>query len=289
MKYSIKYIAIIILIFILLGTNLKNLNETFVNFYENENKFKVVVTTYNPGIYFLQKCLDSISRQRYRNFEVCVIDDASTKETFDILNLLQEYNNKYGWKYKQREINIGPCGTRIEAIDILNPEDDDIIVLIDGDDELYDNYVFSKLNYIYNTDKPLITFGNYVRKTTTGALAKYKSLNCRRIDLPNKIENKSFRDYQFHYSHLKTFKYKLYKNIDHKDLMKDGEYIRSATDAAIMIPMLEMAGDKIKCIDDVLYKYTSDHEESIHYKRSGKNQQKENYKYIQGLERYDRL
>ena len=49
MKYSIKYIAIIILIFILLGTNLKNLNETFVNFYQNENKFKVVVTTYNPN------------------------------------------------------------------------------------------------------------------------------------------------------------------------------------------------------------------------------------------------
>ena len=124
-----------------------------------------------------------------------------------------------------------------------------------------------KLNYIYNTDKPLITFGNYVKKTTTGALAKYKSLSCKRINLPNKIENKSFRDYEFHYSHLKTFKYKLYKNIDHMDLMKDGEYIRSATDAAIMIPMLEMAGDKIKCVDDVLYKYTSDHEESIHYKK----------------------
>lgn len=287
MNFSIKYFIVIILILILLGINLNSFTETFSNF--TDNKFKVVVTTYNPGIYFLQKCLESIVKQRYTNFEVCIIDDYSDKESFDILNLLQEYNSKYGWKYHQRSENIGPCGSRIQAIDMLNPRDDDIIVLIDGDDELFDNYVFSKLNYIYNTDKPLITFGNYVKKSTTGAMNKYKSLNCKRIDLDNKIKYNSFREEQFLYSHLKTFRYKLYKKINHKDLMKDGEYIRSATDAAIMIPMLEMAGEKIKCVDDVLYKYTSDHEESIHYKIPGKNQQKKNYEYIQSLDKYDRL
>ena len=282
-----KIIVIIILIFLLLGRTFKNYDEPFKNF--KENNFKVVITTYNPGIYFLQKCLESVSKQTYKKFDVCIIDDASNKEYFDIQSLLKEYNDKYGWKFKQREINIGPCGTRIEAIDILNPNNDDIIILIDGDDELFDNYVFEKLNYIYNTNDVLITFGNYVRKTTTGAMNNYKSLNCKKINLEDKIKNKSFRESDFLYTHLKTFKYKLYKNINQKDLMKNGEFIRSATDAAFMIPMLEMAGTKIKCIDDVLYKYTADHEESIHYKKSGKEQQLKNYKYIQGLNKYNRL
>ena len=282
-----KILLIIISVFLLLGRTFINNNEEFDNL--KENNFKVVITTYNPGIYFLQKCLESVSKQTYKNFDVCIIDDASDKEYFDIQILLKEYNDKYGWKFKQRETNIGPCGTRIEAIDILNPKDDDIIILIDGDDELFDNYVFEKLNNIYNIHDILITFGNYVRKTTTGAMNKYKSLNCKKIKLGHKIKNKSFRDTDFLYTHLKTFKYKLYKNINHKDLMKNGEYIRSATDAAFMLPMLEMAGSKIKCIDDVLYKYTADHEESIHYKRSGKEQQTQNYKYLQGMKKYDRL
>ena len=55
------------------------------------NHFKIVVTTYNPGINLLKKCLKSIEIQNYKNYDVCIIDDASNKEKNEIKDLLEEY------------------------------------------------------------------------------------------------------------------------------------------------------------------------------------------------------
>ena len=48
----------------------------------------------------------------------------------------------------------------------------------------------------------------------------------------------------FNFSHLKTFKYVLYKNINIEDLKRNGDFIKSSTDAAIMYPILEMVVTK---------------------------------------------
>ena len=42
--------------------------------------------------------------------------------------------------------NNGPYKSRMDGIKNLKPLDEDIIVLIDGDDKLHDNKVFEKLN-----------------------------------------------------------------------------------------------------------------------------------------------
>ena len=71
---------------------------------------------------------------------------------------------------------------------------------------------------------------------------------CHKLNIPQIVKHKKFRNLsenRYPFSHLKTFKYKLYKNLDLDDLKKNGEYIKSATDAAIMYPLLEMAGKHI--------------------------------------------
>ena len=272
------------LIIIYLCYNLKKSEENF----SINNKFKIVVTFYNPGVNYLKKCLKSIENQNYKNYDVCIINDKSTKEVNELNSLCDSYQKKYNWKYHENKQNGGPYKSRMEAIEYLKPEDNDIIILVDGDDKLSNNNVLNILNNNYQ-DNTQVTFGNYITVDYSGNKGE-RIIKCNNINLKTMAKNNSFRDRKgYPFSHLKTFKYGIYKNINHNDNKVNGEYIRSATDAAIMMPMLEMAGDKIKCIDDVLYKYTSDHEESIHYKRSGKNQQRENYKYIQGLEKYDRL
>ena len=55
---------------------------------------------------------------------------------------------------------------------------------------------------------------------------------------------------------MRTFKFKLWNKIDQKDFIdNDGEYYKMAYDQAMMLPMLEMAGNKIKYIDKILHIY----------------------------------
>ena len=62
-----------------------------------ENKFCIIVTTYNPGIEYIDKCLKSIEKQTYKNYEVCIIDDASHKNVTELHKLIYKYCNRNNW------------------------------------------------------------------------------------------------------------------------------------------------------------------------------------------------
>ena len=101
-------------------------------------------------------------------------------------------------------------------------------------------------------------------------------------------ENKSFRDGGWHYSHLKTFRYKVYKKIKEKDFMIDNKFIKSATDHALMFPMLEMIGDKFKCIPKPMYIYNQDHSESNNKNFNKFLEQTQNANIIRNKPKYKR-
>ena len=293
---SVKKIIIVVIIIYIVNNFIRVNNiirfnnvEKFENIINNNNHFKIIVVTYNPGIKFLKECLKSIEKQLYNNYDVCIIDDASTKESDLILNLLKEYKEKYNWKYLQSKINYGPCYSRNKAIEILNPNKDDIIVCVDGDDELYNEIVLDKLNDYYRDKNLLLTFGNYVDKHKNGVVKDNMRIKFRKGEIDNLIKKNNYRKYRFAFSHLKTFKFKLYNRIDKEDLKKNGEFIRSSTDIAIMLPMLEMAGKNIKFINDKLYKYTIDHQESFHTNINRKKKQKANDNYIRSLDMYEEV
>ena len=57
-------------------------------------------------------------------------------------------------------------------------------------------------------------------------------------------------------SHLRTFRKSLWDMIDDVDLRDaDGEYYKMAWDLAFMYPMIEMASERVKFIEKVLYLY----------------------------------
>ncbi len=57
--------------------------------YEYNPKISVVIPVYNCPIVYLRECIDSILNQTYKNFEVCLCDDASTDK--DVVKVLKEY------------------------------------------------------------------------------------------------------------------------------------------------------------------------------------------------------
>tara|TARA_R110000744_G_scaffold45650_2_gene101183 strand:+ start:9 stop:401 length:393 start_codon:yes stop_codon:yes gene_type:complete len=72
----------------------------------------------------------------------------------------------------------------------------------------------------------------------------------------NIIKNKLFRSSQWMTSHLRTFKYKLWKRVRREDVLdSDGEIYKMAGDLPVMFPMLEMAEERSFFIEDILYVY----------------------------------
>ena len=99
-------ILIILLILHLITYNIDHFNDklTYIkeskNIYKftgiipnnnNETRFIIIVTFYNPGINLLKRCLDSIAVQKYKNYDVCLVNDYSNKEVSQTENLLKEY------------------------------------------------------------------------------------------------------------------------------------------------------------------------------------------------------
>ena len=249
-------------------------------------KFILIVPFFNPGIKLLKKCIYSIKKQKYKNYDVCFINDNTTKQSTEIDSLIKIYTDKYNWKYIKNENNYGPMYSRLAGIDAMNPSPEDIIVMLDGDDSLSNMIVLNKLNIIYTNENVLVTFGNFIKTTTKEIITGKKSNQCN-LNFNDIINNNKFREYKF-FSHLKTFKFKLLKHIDRNVFKRDGEYIRSATDVAIMTPLLELSGNRIACVDDVLYKYTIDNPISFRNNKKTLNKQTNNARYIQSLAKYSR-
>lgn len=92
----------------------------------------VILPVYNVEEIWLRKCIDSVRNQLYTNWELCVADDASTKEHIAIV--LKEYMNiDNRIKVVFREVNGHISETSNSSIAIAKGE---YIALLDHDDEL---------------------------------------------------------------------------------------------------------------------------------------------------------
>jgi hypothetical protein len=123
---------------------------------------------------------------------------------------------------------------------------------LDGDDWFTHKNVLQKLNHYYLNNNIWLTYGNHVNfpdGEPYWPLFKYPD---------NIIETNNFRNFRFLASHLRTFKYKLWKEIKNQDLLdENGNYYQTAWDLAIMFPMLEMCGNKFLFISENLYVYNN--------------------------------
>jgi glycosyltransferase involved in cell wall biosynthesis len=213
----------------------------------NEIALKVVVPFYNVETW-ISRCIQSIQDQEYRNFACILIDDLSTDGSTNIIReqiagddrftLIHNEQKKFALKNIHHGINA------------LNPNNEDVIVTLDGDDWFAHNNVFSSLNAIYQKEGCWLTYGSYA-EYPGGEKGIYARL------IPDDVlRNNTFRDVRWMTSHLRTFKYHLFKQIDPADFLDiDGEYYTMTYDMALMFPMLEMAGSKIRYIDEILYIY----------------------------------
>jgi hypothetical protein len=210
---------------------------------EYKNKFKIITTLKNAEKY-IGKCIDSVISQTYTNWEMVIVDDGSTDNTaneikkrkHDKIHPLIYLDSKSS---KTENIKIG--------IKYICDNDNDIIVMLDGDDWLSGDDVLEYLNNIY-TDNIWLTYGQF-----EPADKKYSNF-CQPIDAKTYRKNGEWLT-----SHLKTFRHWLFKKINIESFRdKNNTRYLCTDDAAMMLPMIEMAGNShIKFIEKVLYVYNN--------------------------------
>jgi glycosyltransferase involved in cell wall biosynthesis len=212
-------------------------------------QFKIIVPSFN-SVDYIEKTLSSIEMQSWKDYAVCVIDDASTlKKQREIILAFCKKNQ---WPYRFHEKNYGALYGMVHVLkEDLTCDDDDVIVVLDGDDWLANDSALETLHKVYVENDVYLTWGQCERYPAGNPPMKYAQAIPEMV-----IKQKLFRNIPFVFWHLATFKYYLWRNIRDEDLRDiNGEYFRYYKDKATLYPMLEMAGDKIKFISETLAIY----------------------------------
>ena len=189
----------------------------------------------------------SVSKQNYENYKHVIVDDMSTDKTPEVIKKFAAKDDRIIFvRNEEKKCSLQNIHDAIKN----NATDDDIIVIVDGDDFLSSPNVLSELNDTYNNNDCWLTYGSYLNLSD-----KLKGKFSR--ELPNWVVEKNlFRDYAWCTSHLRTFKAFLFNSILDEDFRnKSGEFFNMAGDLVIMFPMLEMAGKRAHYIDRIMHVY----------------------------------
>ncbi len=212
-----------------------------------ENKFNFIVPFYNAG-QWLKRCITSVKAQSYSNYMCYLIDDLSNDNSVEVIKNQIKGDNRF--KLIKNTKKRYALGNIVNTLQTENIADEDINIILDGDDWVSSFNVLSHLNSVYKDTGCLMTYGSYVYYPN-GRKGVEPSSYPQSV-----IDNNEFRKDAWRASHLRTFKTKLWNHINLDDLKDDdGDYYKTAYDQALMLPLLEMAGSKSHYISDILHVY----------------------------------
>jgi len=242
---------------------------------KKENKIKIITPSYNNE-QWVEYNVASILNQTYKNYEVLYINDASTDNTYEKVTSI--VGNLQNWTVINNDVNKGATHNYFEYREQYLNNDDDIVIHLDGDDWLYDEFVLEKLNKFYNQHDCWMTYGGFIVWNgfeTDSNLPYPQSTNFD--DFVHKY--RFYRRDMWRASHMRTYRSFLFKSLPltaMKSLI-DGEYYWHASDLAFQFPFLEMCPkNKIKLID--FYAHVYNHS-NVNQLRTHEREINENQKY----------
>jgi len=198
---------------------------------------------------YIERALLS-ARQDYPDYRIIVRDDASTDGTWEIIQRVAETFDV--------PIDIASNPQRLGTIMNHNQiskliDDDEIIVILDGDDQLAHRDVLTRLNMEYSDPEVWMTYGSFEydecsRSKEPGASARGFA---SQMNSHNRLSG-------FSCSHLRSYKKWLYDRIELEDLKYKDDFYPNINDYVVMFIMIEMAGAAhSRYIHDILYLYNN--------------------------------
>lgn len=244
----------------------------------NDQKSLVIITASYNNEQWIEQYFNSIVQQYYENWTLVYIDDNSTDNTLSAFKtLVHQYGIEDRVTLIRNDTRMGHLYNQYHAIHACRKND--IIIIIDGDDWLAHEHVFERIMQAYENENVWLTYGQF------WYLKKNKKGFCKPIPADIIAQN-AIRDISWRTSHPRTFYAGLFQLIRLEDLLYHGTFFPKCADVVTMLPMIEMAGNHITCIDEVLYIYNDDNPLSYHHDPT---HQRTLEAYIKAMPRYQPL
>ena len=130
--------------------NLANISELEVP-KKKDYEFCIIIPNYNndhgniEGKTFLQKCIESVLNQTYKNFEIIIVDDMSSDTSVETVeNYVEKDKRVHLIRNSRKRYNGGSRNVGIEYA--MNNLDFDYFAMLDSDDFFVDDNVLQKIN-----------------------------------------------------------------------------------------------------------------------------------------------
>ena len=239
----------------------------------NQTPISIVTPFYNSEQY-IERCIQSVVQQDYENYQLILIDDASTDNTVNVVNdainsLPKDIQNKI--KFITRDTNTGAVFNHLSALNSL-VDSKDVVMLLDGDDWLVNNNtIFHFYNDLYQQGAEF-TYGS--------CWSLVDNIPLIAQDYPSAVKaNRSYRNHKFAwnmpYTHLRTFSRKLFNGVSNEQFKdSNGNWLKAGGDGALFYEMIERADpNKIVAVKEIVYNY-NDMNPLNDYKVNGDQQTK---------------
>lgn len=220
-------------------------------------KISILIAHYNNFEYF-KDCYQSIISQTYQDFEVIILDDCSTDDSYE--KVKDWIKNDPRFRVFQNEENRGVGYTKGKLIELATGE---ICGFLDPDDALVDKAIETSINE-YKNKKIVATYSQFYLCSSFLEIERIFP-NTRKI----KNENPIFLNINYEVSHFFTFRKSAY-------LQTEGINIEltSSVDQDLYLKLYEQ-GD-FKFIKEPLYIYRL-HNKGVSQEKSKKEQLNKNW------------
>ena len=212
----------------------------------------IVIPVYNAQKY-LNKCLDSVCTQTYKNLEIVVVDDGSTDESYKIC---VDYTKKFKNIRIIKKSNGGVSSARNRGIDEIKGE---YVLFVDSDDWIEKDTVEKLVELYEKFNVDVILFG--VAKICKEKIIKCTKYNEVKITEIKKMINKFaelIRNEQINSPFNKFFKTEIIK----KNNIRFNKNITIGEDLLFNIEYFKMI-NSMYISNYILYNYRLDNENSI--------------------------
>lgn len=143
---------------------------------EKQKKLSIIVPVYNAEQY-LEKCLNRLLEQSYKNIEIIIVNDCSKGNCEEIAEKYQKIDNRV--KYIKHEENKGLFQARITGSSIATG---DYIAFLDSDDYVSIDYYRTLMNNIQENNSD-IAMGNMVLEYDSGEKIIYNLFDTKHLNL----------------------------------------------------------------------------------------------------------
>lgn len=171
----------------------------------NYYKYSIVIPVYNVEKY-LKECIETILNQKYKLYEIILIDDGSTDNSS---NICDDYAKEYKNISVIHQKNRGLSNARNTGID---KSTGDYVIFLDSDDIWLSDEALNKINYaLYNNNADVLIFDvikfrnikEIRKKHMKQKEKKYKTIedliknNIYKANANNKVIRRDFLDKNF--------------------------------------------------------------------------------------------